>query len=71
MLFKFYLSSQSGVVLLSKLTDKEAKAQRSGVAELVTGRAWTPALVVLGQWGGVAGWGNASPVALSLHILPQ
>lgn len=52
MLGKFYLSSQSGVVvLLSQLTDKETKAQRSCVAEWVTGRAWTPALVILGGRG--------------------
>ena len=66
MLGEFYLSSQSGVVVLfSQLTDKEAKAQRSCVAEWVTGRAWTPALVILGEGG------SASPAALSLHILPQ
>lgn len=46
--------------MLSKLTDKEAKAQRSGVAELVTGRAWTPALVVLGRGGGRGGGGGGA-----------
>lgn len=69
MLGKFYLSLQSGVVLLSQLTDKETKAQRRCVAESVTGRAWTPALVILGQGEGRGG--SAFPVALSLHILPQ
>ena len=58
---KFYLSLQSGVVLLSQLTDKETKAQRRCVAESVTGRAWTPALVILGQGEGLWTPGAKTP----------